>query len=81
MPQESLENPTISDAAYKACVKLVQAFEHIDELENKSHTSPMPKGSVLIFLPGIREIETLFDLLNAANSRYVSEVVSLYCNM
>lgn len=70
LPAESVVNPTISDAAYKACVKLVQAFELIDELENKSHTTnPAHKGSVLIFLPGIREIEILYDLLSAANSR------------
>lgn len=69
LPMESVDNPTISDAAYKACVKLVKAFEHIDELENKQHNiSRKHKGSVLIFLPGIKEIETLFDLLEAAKS-------------
>lgn len=49
-------------------MKLVQAFDLIDERENKLPTKPT-KGSVLIFLPGIREIETLFDLLKTVDSR------------
>lgn len=69
LPVELVDNPTISDAAYKACVKLVKAFEHIDELENKQRNiTRQHKGSVLIFLPGIKEIETLYDLLDAAKS-------------
>ena len=71
MPFESFNIPTISDALYKTCVNLIRYFGRIDERENGHHANAKHRGSVLVFLPGIREIEILFDLLEAARSRYV----------
>lgn len=49
---------------YHLVIKLVNAFEHIDKQEeNYGDRSEAELSSVLIFLPGINEIEELYNCL------------------
>ncbi|XP_061384451.1 probable ATP-dependent RNA helicase spindle-E [Danaus plexippus] len=52
--------PVILPPMYHLVVKLVNAFEHIDKQEEYSDRSEADLPSVLIFLPGIHEIEELY---------------------
>ncbi|XP_075222041.1 tudor domain containing 9 protein spindle E isoform X2 [Lycorma delicatula] len=49
--------PKIEEKAYNYVVSIIKAFDFIDEAESDR------KGSVLIFLPGIHEIELLYEEL------------------
>lgn len=53
--------PTIAPEMYHLVIKLLNAFEHIDKQEDRfEDRSQADLPSVLIFLPGINEIEDLF---------------------
>nr|XP_032521208.1 probable ATP-dependent RNA helicase spindle-E [Danaus plexippus plexippus] len=52
--------PVILPQMYHLVVKLVNAFENIDKQEEYSDRSEADLPSVLIFLPGIHEIEELY---------------------
>lgn len=59
------EQAVINPEMYHLVVKLVNAFEHIDKQEdNYVDRSEAELPSVLIFLPGINEIEELYNCLN-----------------
>ena len=68
----------IRDSLYKACVELIRNFGRIDGNKSRHHANAKHRGSVLVFLPGIREIEILLDLLEAAQSRYVRKVCTVF---
>ncbi|KAL0869154.1 hypothetical protein ABMA27_007445 [Loxostege sticticalis] len=56
--------PAIAPEMYHLVIKLVNAFEHIDKQEeNYGDRSEAELSSVLIFLPGINEIEELYNCL------------------
>lgn len=56
LPDVKFEEPCISEQAFNICVKLIKQFEKID-------SDPKSKKSVLVFLPGINEIEELHKML------------------
>lgn len=62
--------PGIVPEMHHLVVKLVNAFEHIDKQEdNYVDRDETDLPSVLIFLPGINEIEDLYNCLNDLNLR------------
>ncbi|XP_047994104.1 probable ATP-dependent RNA helicase spindle-E [Leguminivora glycinivorella] len=62
--------PVIVSEMYNLVVKLVNAFEQIDMTEDKiTNRSEADLPSVLIFLPGIHEIEEQYDALTDLQAR------------
>ncbi|XP_024080639.1 probable ATP-dependent RNA helicase spindle-E [Cimex lectularius] len=60
-PNVLYNEPTITKEAYEFAIMLVEVFHKIDIQEHKR----VPfLGSVLIFLPGLQEIETLYEMLS-----------------
>nr|CAD7447198.1 unnamed protein product [Timema bartmani] len=57
LPDIESKDPRIKPESYSVAVKLIQEF---DQLERQTRAK---KGAVLVFLPGIREIEELFNML------------------
>lgn len=58
------ESPGIPPEMHHLVIKLIDAFEQIDEKEeNFGNRAEADLPSVLIFLPGINEIEELYDCL------------------
>nr|CAD7200042.1 unnamed protein product [Timema douglasi] len=57
LPDIETKDPRIKPESYSVAVKLIQEF---DQLERQARAK---KGAVLVFLPGIREIEELFNML------------------
>nr|CAD7430061.1 unnamed protein product [Timema monikensis] len=57
LPDIETKDPRIKPESYSVAVKLIQEF---DQLERQTRAK---KGAVLVFLPGIREIEELFNML------------------
>lgn len=52
------DNPGINKNGYQTAVRLIEAFDHMDKVENREKgTNKM--GSVLVFLPGMHEIEEM----------------------
>jgi HrpA-like RNA helicase len=47
------------------CQLIIELVQHLDQFEAESKTSS--RGSVLIFLPGIHEIEDTFEELMLVN--------------
>ncbi|KAK7595428.1 hypothetical protein V9T40_013253 [Parthenolecanium corni] len=61
-----LENPEIVKKGYLTAVRLIQLFDSLDDAENKSKGSePNARGSVLVFLPGLHEIEEMESILRS----------------
>ncbi|KAM3962437.1 tudor domain containing 9 protein spindle E [Aphomia sociella] len=64
MSRPKKDEPGIVPEMYHLVVKLINAFEHIDKNEeNYTDRSTANLSSVLIFLPGIYEIEDLYNCL------------------
>ncbi|XP_013171047.1 PREDICTED: probable ATP-dependent RNA helicase spindle-E [Papilio xuthus] len=64
------ESPGIPSEMHHLVIKLIDAFEQIDEKEeNIGNRSEADLPSVLIFLPGINEIEELYDCLTNSELR------------
>ncbi|CAH0400477.1 unnamed protein product [Chilo suppressalis] len=62
--QPNRQQPGIATEMYHLVIKLVNAFEHIDKQEDSYvDRSEAELPSVLIFLPGINEIEELYNCL------------------
>lgn len=61
-------NPTISKDTHTIAVKLLNTFDYIDQHEDHYNDDQIP--SVLIFLPGIYEIDELYNLLHDSHFRH-----------
>ncbi|KAK7866118.1 hypothetical protein R5R35_011634 [Gryllus longicercus] len=64
LPEIKIDEPGISPKTYEIAFKLISQF---DNLERSSEV--FVKGAVLVFLPGIQEIEELFNLLATKSSQ------------
>lgn len=58
LPEVRKEEPGITEQGYKVAVKLIKEFDGLEQHGNNTR-----KGAVLVFLPGINEIEELYDEL------------------
>uniref|UniRef100_A0A1B6GC48 Probable ATP-dependent RNA helicase spindle-E n=1 Tax=Cuerna arida TaxID=1464854 RepID=A0A1B6GC48_9HEMI len=76
-PRSNRDEPNISKELYGLIPLMIQAFNRIDEVDYEKKRSNDQKGAVLIFLPGLYQIETLFDLLDLED-RKNPEVFSLW---
>lgn len=59
MPMLKLAEPRIENNGYELAALLIEVFHTIDIIEHESKFL----GSVLIFLPGLHEIELMYDAL------------------
>ncbi|KAF6209821.1 hypothetical protein GE061_015572 [Apolygus lucorum] len=66
-----IDEPKIYQSMYNLVILLLGAFSTID---SRDHMNKPFKGSVLIFLPGIHEIDTMYSILHAKNSNQRSSV-------
>ena len=59
-------HPQLSFALYRYAVKLIDMFDQIEAQQHGEHEKGISKsrGSVLVFLPGIFEINELDDILS-----------------
>lgn len=61
-----MENPQIGRKSYLTAVRLIQLFDDIDDAENKDRGREAgARGSVLVFLPGLHEIEEMESCLRS----------------
>jgi HrpA-like RNA helicase len=58
LPEIREERPGITELGYQVAVKLIKEFDGLEQRGNKTK-----KGAVLVFLPGINEIEELYNQL------------------
>lgn len=58
LPDIKEEEPGITGHGYQVAVKLIREFDRLEQRGNKTE-----KGAVLVFLPGIYEIEELYTQL------------------
>ncbi|XP_063146460.1 ATP-dependent RNA helicase TDRD9 [Candoia aspera] len=65
IPTQIIEEPLIHPEMYKAAVALIQWFDELETKENgdRSLEFVSERGSVLVFLPGLAEINYLHELL------------------
>lgn len=59
LPEVRIEEPGITELGYEVAVKLITEFDGLEQRGSKTK-----KGAVLVFLPGINEIEELYDQLH-----------------
>ncbi|XP_067013969.2 probable ATP-dependent RNA helicase spindle-E [Anabrus simplex] len=59
LPTIRLDEPGISPLAYQVAVRLIEGFDYLEKQAKKT-----TRGAVLVFLPGIYEIEELYNLLS-----------------
>jgi HrpA-like RNA helicase len=58
LPDIREEEPGITEHGYQVAVKLIREFDGLEQRGSKTK-----KGAVLVFLPGINEIEELYNKL------------------
>ncbi|XP_048340600.1 ATP-dependent RNA helicase TDRD9-like [Sphaerodactylus townsendi] len=76
IPQMVVEEPLISKEMYQAAVSLIQWFDELEMresgMEKQSFDLLSQRGSVLVFLPGLAEINYMHELLtNMVHRRWV----------
>ncbi|KAJ6661880.1 hypothetical protein lerEdw1_013051, partial [Lerista edwardsae] len=69
IPAQIVEEPVIHVEMYKAAVTLIQWFDELEMkeagVENRSLDFLSERGSVLVFLPGLAEINNMHELLTS----------------
>ncbi|XP_026705570.1 ATP-dependent RNA helicase TDRD9 isoform X3 [Athene cunicularia] len=67
LPYQSIEEPVIVMEMYEVAVSLIQSFDEL-EMKNSREEKPMnvtsKQGSVLVFLPGLSEINYMYSCLS-----------------
>lgn len=63
----NIDKPEIDSATYDAFIFLVSAFDHLEMKQIRHDGSDRKIGSVLVFLPGIFEIEEAYRRLQIRN--------------
>lgn len=67
-----MDNPEIGRKSYLTAVRLIQLFDDIDDAENDHRRrEPGARGSVLVFLPGLHEIEEMESCLRIKEKDYI----------
>ena len=66
--------PMISDTLYEVGRCLIESFDELDRIDH----GPDNKGSVLVFLPGIFEIETFRNILSKESSSKDYNIIALH---
>lgn len=69
LPEFDISKPEISPDVMKAFSFLLRAFDKLDQVNPE--TNQVVIGSVLVFLPGIREIEEAEKLLRETERKYI----------
>jgi hypothetical protein len=59
MPILSSEEPAISDEAIEIVTRLITYFDYLDDTARRINGFPYTRGSVLVFLPGLNDINYL----------------------
>lgn len=77
MAEFSIDKPEIADATYDAFVFIIGALDVVEKKQVKLEGEQRKVGNVLVFLPGIYEIEEAYRRLNLRANEYVL----LYGNM
>ncbi|XP_012255284.2 probable ATP-dependent RNA helicase spindle-E [Athalia rosae] len=67
LPEVSIDEPTITPKMTRLCLNLIIVLDSIDsqELKNKNLEQNTNRSVILIFLPGIFEIEEMYNILKA----------------
>jgi len=69
IPDITENEPGISQEGYNLIPSMIRAFNVIDEKDYEKKRSSNKKGAVLIFLPGLHQIETLHELLEQEDKK------------
>ncbi|KAI8505585.1 ATP-dependent RNA helicase tdrd9 [Branchiostoma belcheri] len=81
LPELQLDNPDISGQSYDLARKLILYFDQLEAQEQGRGPSEglgVDRGTVLVFLPGLAEINTLDELLAPETTRYKLWVLPLH---
>ncbi|KAL7306698.1 hypothetical protein TKK_0001370 [Trichogramma kaykai] len=68
VPEVSFEKPEVSHHMMQFCIRLLKIFDEIDlndEMDDDDNTDNRQRHTVLMFLPGIYEIEEMHGLLSS----------------
>ena len=87
MPEIAFEEPRVTNPLMEFCIKLVTVFDDIDsksefdEDDINTTEAEEPRHSVLIFLPGIWEIEELHALMSEHSQAAKWDIVVLHSSI
>ena len=73
LPDLKLGEPRLSREAMDLAVKLIQSFDDEDSMAGWDHTKNLPikRSTVLVFLPGLLEIQTFHQALRFSSSKSI----------
>ncbi|KAG7166276.1 ATP-dependent RNA helicase TDRD9-like 1, partial [Homarus americanus] len=78
LPRINPGNPSIDDDMYKFVVEMISCFDILEENTEKMVTT---RGAVLVFLPGLFQIECLIDHLGERAERYKWQLFPLHSSI
>ncbi|KAL5251561.1 hypothetical protein ACHWQZ_G017059 [Mnemiopsis leidyi] len=78
-PEDYSEPSTISDKIYKTAKELIKFFDQVDLMDPDEVSSGASiRGSVLVFLPGIFEIESMQQVLKSDSCSETYDIICLH---
>ncbi|TGZ53458.1 probable ATP-dependent RNA helicase spindle-E isoform X1 [Temnothorax longispinosus] len=69
IPEVSIMEPKVTQSMMKFCSLIINALDEIDMNDNEEDSTPPQRHAVLVFLPGIYEIEELYNYLSAFHDK------------
>jgi HrpA-like RNA helicase len=87
LPEIDLNEPKITEKMILFCIKLINVFDDIDSKSEydyediKDLDGEKPRYAVLIFLPGIWEIEQMYNLLISADQSSKWDIVIMHSSI
>ena len=78
-PEDYSEPSTISDKIYKIAKELIKFFDQVDMMDpDEQSDNATDRGSVLVFLPGIFEIESMQQVLKSDSCSESYDIICLH---
>ncbi|XP_014218536.1 probable ATP-dependent RNA helicase spindle-E isoform X2 [Copidosoma floridanum] len=86
MPEVSYEEPKVTEKMIQFCVRLINIFDDIDmkndyDPEDLEDNGEKPRPAVLVFLPGIWEIEEMHSLMHPHSEKSKWDIVVLHSSI
>lgn len=78
LPEVVSDSPGISTEMYNLAVRLITAFDTLEAGGQQVVELPEERGAVLVFLPGLEEINTIHAMLHRDNIKYKWHIIPLH---
>ncbi|XP_050715032.1 ATP-dependent RNA helicase TDRD9-like [Eriocheir sinensis] len=82
LPTIDPDDPGVSEEMFNLTVEMIKFFDEIEREDRRTSTEPVKKrGAVLVFLPGLVEIEKLMNMLARESAKFQWQLYPLHSSI